>query len=242
MQILPGGLIRALDARELVGMKMNRIAYVAAVIVFVFVPVYGQTQSGRRLVSSEEILNVQIDGCTDVDNNPISFNNVSMREFLINVHWCSQMPMGAVLLPDNVAKRYDFKPRSLKLKDVLESIAAAEPRYRWSVEDGVINLVPRVGYPALLDIPIGEFRVENSRIEFMFANLEAMPEVRRRAEELGLHYREKMYVSLLGRANLSLDCKNSNVRGVLNAVAQLRNTLWFYQEYEYEGKRYYSFG
>lgn len=238
-------LIRALDAREMEGVKMNRVAYIiAALIVFVFVPVnlHSQTLPVQPELTSDDILNIQMEGCTDLDNNPISFNHVSMREFLINVHWCSQIPMGAALLPDNDVKRYNFKPQGLKLKDVLDSIVVAEPRYKWSVEDGVINFVPRVDYPAILDVPVREFKAEKSRIEFMIDNLEAMPEVRRRGEELGLHYREKIYVSLLGRADLSLGCKDSNVRGVLNAIAKLRNTLWLYKEFEYQGKRYYSFG
>jgi hypothetical protein len=225
-------------------MKMNRVAYIVAAIVSVVVPfnLHGQTLPVKRELTSDEILNIQMDGCTDWDNNPISFNHASMRDFLIKTHWCFQIPMGAVLLPDDDVKRYDFKPRSMKLKDVLEAIAASEPRYRWSVEDGVINLVPKENYPALLDVPISEFKAENSRIEFMIDNLEKMPEVRRRGEELGLHYGEKTYVSLAGRADLSLDCKGSNARGVLNAIAKLRNTLWLYKEFEYQGRKYYSFG
>src|ERR1044071_1692604 len=104
-------------------MKMNRVVCTVAVIIFVFVPLNlrGQTPHSNRERTSGEMLNVQLDGCTDPDNNAVSFNHVSIREFLSNVQGCSQMPIGVVLLPDYGARRYDFKPQSLKLKDVLES-------------------------------------------------------------------------------------------------------------------------
>ena len=150
--------------------------------------------------------------------------------------------MGVALLPDYQTKIYQLNPQSTRLKDVLDSITVAEPRYKWSVEDGVVNLIPRTIDLPLLDVPINEFQAENSRIEYLFDKLEAKAEVRQRAEQLNLKYKEfKFYVSLTGKADLSLSCKDTNVKQLLNTIAKLRNTIWFYREYNDKGEKYYSF-
>ena len=136
---------------------------------------------------AEEIPELQLEQCLDADGKPPAYSQVSLKQFLINVHWCSQVPMGAVLFADSKTKQYDFKPRSFRLRDVLESIIVAEPRYEWTIEDGVINVLPRADYPALLRVPIREFKAKNSRLVFMIDQLEAMPEVRQRADVLSLN-------------------------------------------------------
>jgi hypothetical protein len=222
---------------------VNPLIIMATLAIFAFGPfdIYGQLVNPH--LRPADIPNLQIDGCIDSDNKPVAYGQVAMRQFLVNVQWCSQIPMGAVLMADSETKLYDFKPRSLRLRDVLESIIIAEPRYNWSIEDGVVNIFPRANYPPLLSMPIREFQARNSRIEFMIDQLEAMPEVRQCGQELGLNYWPKIgYVSLFGRANLTLELKDSDVRGTLNSIVKLSNSLWFYKEFDVKGKKYYSFG
>jgi len=45
----------------------------------------------------------------------------------------------------------------LSLRDALDAIVRAAPLYRWQLNDGVVNLLPSSGVPALLNIGIAEF-------------------------------------------------------------------------------------
>jgi hypothetical protein len=72
------------------------------------------------------------------------------------------------------------------LRKLLDEIIAADPDYRWEVDQGVVNLTPVRGVPDLLTLRIGEFD-SGDAVDVTTAKtmLFALPEVRKRAEELG---------------------------------------------------------
>ena len=72
------------------------------------------------------------------------------------------------------------------LREVLDDIVTADPDYGWEVKDGVVNLVPAKGVPDLLTLRISAFDSGDATgVRTAETFLFALPEVRKRAEELG---------------------------------------------------------
>jgi hypothetical protein len=57
---------------------------------------------------------------------------------------------------------YTWRPAGSKLRETLDSIVLADPRYPWELVDGVINVLPVAGEPTFLSTRISEFDVRNA--------------------------------------------------------------------------------
>src|SRR5712692_4352376 len=53
-------------------------------------------------------------------------------------------------------------PTILPLRDALESITSADPRYQWQMDGGVVNLVPRTGEPRFLKLRIKRYQTKTN--------------------------------------------------------------------------------
>ena len=73
------------------------------------------------------------------------------------------------------------------LREALDSITTADPAYRWEVHEGVVNLVPAEGLPALLRLRVGVFDSKDAAdTSTALVYLFGLPEVRNGAAKLGL--------------------------------------------------------
>jgi len=68
----------------------------------------------------------------------------------------------------------------------LEAITAADPQYKWQVEDDVVNLFPRNGDPALLNTRIQKFEAKQIDVDQALGLLLSSPEVQKREADLNL--------------------------------------------------------
>jgi hypothetical protein len=78
-------------------------------------------------------------------------------------------------------------PRGTTLREVLNSITAGDSAYAWRMREGVVNLEPSTGLPALLTTHLNTYYSQNvtdavSAVTF----LSSSPEVTRAATKLGL--------------------------------------------------------
>jgi len=125
-----------------------------------------------------------------------------------------------------------------KLRDVLDSIVWADSRYRWEDRGGVVNLLPVAGEPELLKTPIMEFHAADvlSAREALGILL-SLPDVKKRMSDLNLKRGLEVFVSphSLSPKRVSIDCKNTTMRGALNAIARAEpNAIWEYYEFHCE--------
>lgn len=127
-----------------------------------------------------------------------------------------------------------WRPMGSQLRQLLDAIVTADPRYRWEAKDGVINLLPADGEPALLGIRINEFQVEN--VTFALDALDkllALPEVKKRMDELDLKPGLTLVKSLSSPnpPKFSVQCKGITLREALNAIARAQGRgVWEYIE------------
>lgn len=167
----------------------------------------------------------------------------------------------AFLKGEDGDQRYSFSPKSLKLRDLLDGIVAVEPRYRWEIEEGSINLLPVEDYK-LLGQPISEFKMENATVQEMIDALKQRPEFKRALAELKLSEPPEpsagdengFAISMaIGRPReqkkrFSLERKNGTVRQILNEMVRTAGCgLWSYHEWDWRDsagteRRYFKLG
>jgi hypothetical protein len=223
----------------------HKLLLVALVVSLASASALGQSSQSAKNYSAEEILNTNVAGCTDIEDNPISFNvETTITKQLFNLHECLNVPVGIVFSLGIRETRYKFKPSGQNARSVLDSIVAVAPAYKWSVEDGVINLVHAEGYPPLLDYRLTEFKADNASTRSILDALENMSEVRKRAAELGFDGPQvyTLFIGLVDTRKYNLSCRACSVRDVLNSISRLDGSSWMYAEYLDEGEKEYRFG
>src|ERR1044071_8844039 len=133
-----------------------------------------------------------------------------------------------------------WNPFGRPLRQVLDGIVAADPRYRWELNEGVVNLLLAKGDPALLGIHIKEFHVEKAtEASEALGYLLALPEVKKGMANLNLKHGLNIFVSPRSPhpKEFSVDCKGITLREALNAIAKAQGrAVWDYIEMHCDGK------
>jgi hypothetical protein len=108
------------------------------------------------------------------------------------------------------------------LRQVLDALVRADPRYRWEVDNGVLDLLPAAGEPSLPKTQIPRFQAESVKsVDSAIGQIEQMPEVTQRMADLGLGYGIRSWV---GPTNpkapppFDVNCVGLTLRGVLNEI------------------------
>lgn len=133
----------------------------------------------------------------------------------------------------------DLRSEGGSLKEVLDDIARADSEYEWVVEDGVVDLVPNSGVPDLLTLRLSAYDSgDATSIGTAGTFLFALPEVRARANELGIPKSAAgsgLYGMVRGRPPsaepLGVHLRDVTLLGVLNALVRANNRgIWIYRE------------
>jgi hypothetical protein len=232
-------------------MEMNfvRSIVLAAFTCLVTSSGLAQTPNAPPKRSHDETLNLRVAECStfelsDEPDECIRLGNNTAQALVIDSLAWLKIPAGIALPPDDAGNtRFNFHPTGLSVRNILDSIVAADSRYGWSIENGVINLLPKADSLPLLDVRLSEFKQEEVPVKVMLEALEKMPEVRLRATALGFTEPERGFIQigLVDTRKFTVKCQNCTVREALNAIARQSGRVWMYREYNYEGKRIYRF-
>lgn len=127
-----------------------------------------------------------------------------------------------------------WRPRNSPLSQVLNTLVAGDPRYRWEVEGGVVNLLPANGEPALLQTRINKFSAkEVSSASVALDRLLALPEVKKQMHKLHLEPGVALVIQLSEPhpRKFSVSSDGGTLRQALNAVAREQGReVWQYVE------------
>jgi len=121
------------------------------------------------------------------------------------------------------------------IKDVLDAIIQAAPRYEWEVVDGVINVLPKENRDSflkgILDTSIKEFTIKpgQSKISVRGA-ITNLPEVKEKLKAanvspLNLEFVSTEFAKL--SESFSLDARNKTVRSILNQIIRKSNAKYW---------------
>jgi hypothetical protein len=213
--------------------RLNSFA-VFLMIVPLLLVVMGQTNQVKKPISSEDILARQVPGndleyLTTVDAVSLTLNYAGAAGGIIRIGSCTEETI-----------KQPWKAQGSPLRQVLDTIVAADPRYRWQHEDGVINIVPATGEPDFLRVRITEFQVKNiSSANAALGHLLALPEVKKGMADLNLKHGLNLFVSPKSPLpeTFSVHCRDVTLRQALNAIARAQGrAVWDYIEMHCDGK------
>ena len=125
-----------------------------------------------------------------------------------------------------------WSPLNKTLRQALDTLVENDPRYRWQVADGVINLLPAAGEPAFLKTRIVEFRAENITLAMdTVTPLLKLPEVQKAMDDLNLKPGIAGFITSPSRKPFSVECKGMTLRQALNAIVRAQGRgVWGYVE------------
>lgn len=186
----------------------------------------------------------------------IHFDNAS-APFIFNYALIQAAVPGGIVdvsgCPNGPKPVYSFAFADARLRDVLEAIAKHDPLDRWTVENGVVNLLPVKGTPALLDTRIGKFDSKDAATPNEAASLLAQsPEVEQAEKRLGLKNPFHIQVGLgvarkygspipKPRSPLALHLRNVTFLDALNALVRAKGSgVWMYREWHCSANNGYS--
>lgn len=159
----------------------------------------------------------------------------------------AQAAIGAAGVPGGVAfvqgctnePMQKVKPRGDTLREVLDNITREDPKYVWAVKNGVVDLEPRRGVPALLETSFKTYDSANindpaSAVAFLSSSFE----VAHAAAELSLTH--NVSGSALGglsrgpqppKKPLGVHLRNVTLLEALNAIVRAdKHGVWVYRE------------
>ena len=162
--------------------------------------------------------------------------------------FAARIPVSAGVVFDSSlerSKKYKLRPATLTVRGLLDAIVRAEPRYKWEIKRGVINLIPTDKFPALLESIIPNIDLKNVTTLDGFDALENMPEFRTLANNNGYGNYTVPRISNSSRLGnvspFSFKCTGCDIREIMNVyVRAYGRAVWGFDEYEEKGNRYFS--
>jgi hypothetical protein len=141
-------------------------------------------------------------------------------------------------------------PTDSTLGEVLDKLVVNDPGFTYSMDDGVVNLVPYQGAPPLLNVRISSFDVEDESIERPFIRLVNSPEVLKAEPSVGITGTKRLqqFVGaqpappVPGRPQVepkkfTLHLRNVTLMEALNALVRARGRgVWSYEEHICSGE------
>jgi hypothetical protein len=133
-----------------------------------------------------------------------------------------------------------FRGMGQSVRDIMDQLVSMDPKFRWEMDDGVIDVLPAAGEPPLLRVQIPAFEViDITSPGAGQGKIEQMPEVRKAMADLGLGWGLSVFSTLLSPhpKKFSVQFKGGSVREALNAIARAEgSSIWDYAESHCNGK------
>jgi len=226
-------------------MRSTILIVLCLVVLGIILPVcvFGQTAKPPKRVSDIAPLERIVNKDTNLTSNRIDI--VAMESF----SWTRTIGGFAMLFreSDSAKENFAFIPKSLRFRDLLDSIIAAEPRYQWKEKDGIIDLIPKENYP-LLEANVARFFLRNATKEEMINGLQSTPEFLSATLKSGVQ--KNLVVSFDGICTETpqkntINMSNATVQEILNEIVRLNGlSVWRYREYlvanDRTTRRFYS--
>jgi hypothetical protein len=203
---------------------------VACVLVFVFVT-SGVPMVGVASYESADSTTASLDQMID-----INLSDATLLLALSKLAVDYRVPIGFEQAMDSRENPRHIHLEPGTLKNILDSLVAQEPRYKWELKDGAINIIPLVGRDTLLaqflDTKVAQFVPPSGttdKFKIRDAVL-ALPEVRQLLKANDLSVRQYDYAyrrSIYSNDDVHLAMTNTDVRGLLNHIAkETEHKVW----------------
>jgi hypothetical protein len=132
-------------------------------------------------------------------------------------------PVGVEIAPSPEDKKISVNIFQQPLRAALDAIVEADPDYKWEVNDGVVNLIPKNETDSLLTIRIKSFQARNlNRLDTRRA-IGALPEVKAKLDRLGLEFSDLSVWrtrEIQDQMRLTINMRDTTLKAILNELAK----------------------
>jgi len=178
---------------------------------------------------------------------------VTTREALLEVLRSQGVPGGIIIPSQCDEPPRHRRPSGSSLRELLNSIVAADPQYQWRIDGGMVNLIPAGYVSTLLKVRIARFRAEhvrtpNEALGKLFDTPEVQkamtdPAVGSRLLRGGIGYYDPNPDASGGIKTFSVSRDNVTVREALNAIAHADGrAVWVYKQGRCKGSSFFEIG
>ncbi len=167
---------------------------------------------------------------------PMSSRETSISNTLSYALRRANLPGGIVVSSYCEGVRtHSLKPANDTLRALLDAAAAAEPDYGWTVDNGVVNWIPRYDESKFLNTTITKLEISDAQTtSAALEELLTLPEVQKQARfELGVRtvtgglYGYNVSGKKVETKRISVSARALTVREALNAIARADgNGIW----------------
>jgi hypothetical protein len=224
------------------------VTVASALLLVCFLAVGTSAQSIASAPPLETVLQIELKPCPDpcvIDLISGESASQAFDDLLLTVGVAG----GIAKLPDQSERyAYAFDPKGRKVTHFLNAITAAEPQYRWTRTDDVLNLIP-VQEPTLLTTVISEFSAKDANVWELLEVLKRNPDFLAACKRLNLVERTPLRASdvIWGGGGkvaqptmlISLRLQHLTIRQILNEIVK-RDGTWHYYEFS-RGDRTFGF-
>jgi hypothetical protein len=216
--------------------KKVRTVEKAAIALTMALVIAGHIEANQQTMTTEHILQSR---CGDVFQDATQVDVVTaFARALRNMH----LPGGIILLKESEVLLEKRDLLGTDLRTLLDSIVTIAPFYRWTVEDGVVNLLPSTNEPLLLRYRIAEFDVEAAKSKReALRQLLSKSDLQHRVSELEIDNGLSLFVGgpdVEEKKPFSIRCKDVSFRDALNAIVRSQGTgVWAYRETQWKNHR-----
>jgi hypothetical protein len=135
-------------------------------------------------------------------------------------------PTGVETAPSDDDKKISVNIFQQPLRVALDEIVKADPDYKWEINDGVVNLLPKNDAESLVVISVKSFQVrDKSRLDTTRA-IAALPEVEAKIKSMGLEFTEISLWPVRDKRDqmrLTFDIHDTSLKAILNEIARKTN-------------------
>jgi len=135
-------------------------------------------------------------------------------------------------------KRISIKVEEGTIRDVLDAIVQADPRYKWEEVNDVINIFPKEAGSPLLETVVSHFQVDQVNKVIASSAISETPEVKKKIKEMGISRAELIALSMWNIpppdfvVRFSLNLYNVTVRRILNEIMKAAGSnYWVFYRY-----------
>jgi hypothetical protein len=177
---------------------------------------------------SEDVLRMSVPGdevkeLTTTDAFYSSLGRTGVPGGLVDLRSCGQRD-----------QKHTWSPKNSELRQVLDALVTTDKRYRWTTDEGVLNLLPVAGEPSILQTRINKFHVQDAAsASAALDRLLALPEIKEAMRKLHLQQGITLVLesSLPHPKPFSVFIETATLRQALNAIARAQgHGIWQYLE------------
>lgn len=137
---------------------------------------------------------------------------------------------------NEVSKEIEVSIENGTVRNVLDAIMESDGRYQWQINDGVVNVYPKLYQESILDVTVESFSYDSKKTMSFGESISKTPEVKAKTRSMGIRFFEMSFGGLVGKGGVlcckdssvfSFEIQNATVRKILNEAIRKKGSHYW---------------